>query len=273
MAFPRLRCSTSPRTRARSLRSAWATWRWTRTATCGSSVATPRPMRVGSSARWTPPGSASRTRPLVGILAPAEVDADTSQWCISASDGEKPSVGRPADVDVKHCVELGCHEHVRVVQEGEVDAPDDENKFCAPGVGVIDNGPPFRGRSCLAPSRGTTRAVSPRRRPSPTWASLLVVHSTPMDDEQVWARLHEALSARELIEQAKGVLAWDLRGEHGGGRRRAAATCRRGRQPADQDGAGRGRGGRAARRALRPHPRAGARPHGIPGRAVGTGRP
>lgn len=39
-------------------------------------------------------------------------------------------------------------------------------------------------------------------------ASLLVVHAAPVDSEQMWARMHEALSARELVEQAKGVIAW-----------------------------------------------------------------
>lgn len=78
---------------------------------------------------------------LVGILAPAKVTADTPQWCISAADGEKPSVGKPVQVGVKHCVKFGCYKDVRVVQEGEVDAPDNENKYYAPGVGVIDNVP------------------------------------------------------------------------------------------------------------------------------------
>lgn len=78
---------------------------------------------------------------LVGILAPATVTADTPQWCISAADGEKPSVGKPVAVGVRHCVEFGCYKDVRVVQEGEIDAPDNENKYYAPGVGVIDNVP------------------------------------------------------------------------------------------------------------------------------------
>ncbi len=38
-------------------------------------------------------------------------------------------------------------------------------------------------------------------------ATLLVVHSSPVGEEQVRARMAEALSARELVEQAKGVLA------------------------------------------------------------------
>ena len=39
-------------------------------------------------------------------------------------------------------------------------------------------------------------------------ATLLVVHSTPVTADQVRARMHEALIAREVIEQAKGVLAY-----------------------------------------------------------------
>lgn len=78
---------------------------------------------------------------LVGILSPAKVKIDTPQWCISAADGEKPSVGRPVKVDARACVAFGCYDGVRVVQEGEIDAPDNENKYYAPGVGVIDNVP------------------------------------------------------------------------------------------------------------------------------------
>ena len=36
---------------------------------------------------------------------------------------------------------FGCFKNVRVVQEGNVGAPDNENKYYAPGVGVILNIP------------------------------------------------------------------------------------------------------------------------------------
>lgn len=39
-------------------------------------------------------------------------------------------------------------------------------------------------------------------------ATLAVVYSMPISTEQAAARLHEALAARELVEQAKGVLAF-----------------------------------------------------------------
>ena len=39
-------------------------------------------------------------------------------------------------------------------------------------------------------------------------ATLAVVHSLPVSTEQAAARLHEALSAREVVEQAKGVIAY-----------------------------------------------------------------
>ena len=77
----------------------------------------------------------------VGILAPAEVSMDTPRWCIGAAPDEAASVGEPADVGVKECVQFDCYEDVRVVQEGEVGAPDNENKYYAPGVGVIKNVP------------------------------------------------------------------------------------------------------------------------------------
>ena len=39
-------------------------------------------------------------------------------------------------------------------------------------------------------------------------STLAVLHSTPLPDEQVGPRLHRAMAAREVVEQAKGVLAW-----------------------------------------------------------------
>ena len=76
-----------------------------------------------------------------GILSPGKVDAETPRWFIGAAADEKPSVGEPVEVGVKSCVKFGCFEDVRVVQEGSVGAPDNENKFYAPGVGVIKNVP------------------------------------------------------------------------------------------------------------------------------------
>lgn len=77
----------------------------------------------------------------VGVLAPAEVTPETSSWCIGAVADEKASVGVPVEVGVEVCVAFGCYDDVRVVQEGEVGAPDNENKSYAPGVGVIKNEP------------------------------------------------------------------------------------------------------------------------------------
>jgi hypothetical protein len=77
----------------------------------------------------------------VGILAPAEVTLETPHWCIGAVADEKPSVGMPVEVGAHVCVAFGCYDDVRIVQEGEVGAPDNENKSYAPGVGVIKNEP------------------------------------------------------------------------------------------------------------------------------------
>jgi len=77
----------------------------------------------------------------VGILAPAKVDADTPSWLIGKAPEEKASVGRPVEVGIRYCVKFGCYDNVRVVQEGNVGAPDNENKYYAPGVGVINNIP------------------------------------------------------------------------------------------------------------------------------------
>lgn len=50
-------------------------------------------------------------------------------------------MGEPVEVGITECVAFGCYDDVRVVQEGEVGAPDNENKYYAPGVGVINNVP------------------------------------------------------------------------------------------------------------------------------------
>lgn len=78
----------------------------------------------------------------VGILSPATVTADTPRWFIGTADAEEAgAVGEPVEVGVQECVAFGCFDDVRVVQEGEVGAPDNENKSYAPGVGVINNVP------------------------------------------------------------------------------------------------------------------------------------
>ncbi|MDQ2964864.1 MAG: hypothetical protein M3R57_03350 [Chloroflexota bacterium] len=83
----------------------------------------------------------SETGGVLGILAPAHVDANTPRWLIGKAPEEKASVGTPVEVGGTYCVAFGCFKDVRVVQEGNVGAPDNENKYYAPGVGVIDNIP------------------------------------------------------------------------------------------------------------------------------------
>jgi hypothetical protein len=77
----------------------------------------------------------------IGVLAPRLVTMSTPRWCIGGSDEEDPAVGTPKRVGIRQCVEFGCYENVRVVEEGEFDAPDNEDKYYAPGVGVIRNEP------------------------------------------------------------------------------------------------------------------------------------
>lgn len=77
----------------------------------------------------------------IGILAPPKVTMKTRRWFIGAAPDEAASVGQPVQVGIKRCVPFGCYDNVRVVQEGNVGAPDNENKYYAPGVGVIDNIP------------------------------------------------------------------------------------------------------------------------------------
>ncbi len=47
----------------------------------------------------------------------------------------------PIEVGVSECVTFACYDDVRVVQEGQAGAPDNENKYYASGVGVIRNVP------------------------------------------------------------------------------------------------------------------------------------
>ena len=77
----------------------------------------------------------------IGILAPGHVSMKTRRWYIGAPPDEKASVGQPVAVGIRRCVPFGCYDNVRVVQEGNVGAVSNENKYYAPGVGVIDNIP------------------------------------------------------------------------------------------------------------------------------------
>lgn len=78
---------------------------------------------------------------VVGILSPMDVTIDTPRWFIGQAPDEPGSVGEPVRVGVRECVSFGCFDDVRVVQEGNVGAPDNEDKYYAPGVGVIKNVP------------------------------------------------------------------------------------------------------------------------------------
>jgi hypothetical protein len=84
-------------------------------------------------------GTADGSR--IGVLMPAVVKADTPRWFIAAAPDEAGSVGQPVEVGVDMCVKFGCYTDVRTIQEGEIGAPDNENKSYAPGVGVINNVP------------------------------------------------------------------------------------------------------------------------------------
>jgi hypothetical protein len=78
---------------------------------------------------------------IVGILSPFGVTSATPRWFIGQAPEEKGSVGEPVRVGVRECVSFGCFDDVLIVQEGNVGAPDNENKYYAPGVGVIKNVP------------------------------------------------------------------------------------------------------------------------------------
>jgi hypothetical protein len=77
----------------------------------------------------------------VGVLAPAVVTRSTPTWCIGSAPGDDPTVGSATRVGVRKCVSFDCYDNVRVVQEGAFSAPDNEDKYYAPGVGPILNVP------------------------------------------------------------------------------------------------------------------------------------
>lgn len=77
----------------------------------------------------------------VGILSPSTVTEATPVWCIGGAPDEDPAVGTPKRVGARECVKFGCFDDVRVVTEGEFDAPDNEDKYYTRGVGVVRNQP------------------------------------------------------------------------------------------------------------------------------------
>jgi hypothetical protein len=77
-----------------------------------------------------------------GILLPGHVDLRTPRWFEGSVDPKsKGSVGEPAEVGIRRCVAFGCFDNVLVVREGEYNAIDNELKYYAPGVGIVDNVP------------------------------------------------------------------------------------------------------------------------------------
>jgi len=77
----------------------------------------------------------------VGVLVPGEVTMETPRWFIAGAPDEAPSIGEPVEVAASVCVQFDCFEEVHIIQEGEVGAPDNEHKYYAPGVGVVNNVP------------------------------------------------------------------------------------------------------------------------------------
>ena len=82
-------------------------------------------------------GTANGTR--IGILAPANVTRTTPTWCIGGAPGDAPTVGVPKRIGIRNCVKFGCYDDIRVVEEGAFNRPDNEDKYYAPGVGVVRN--------------------------------------------------------------------------------------------------------------------------------------
>lgn len=82
----------------------------------------------------------------IGILSPPTVTADTPRWFIAAGPDAVVSVGEPVAVGGSECVAAGCYDEVRVVREGALDGVAGDDKYYAPGVGLIKSVPQDPGR-------------------------------------------------------------------------------------------------------------------------------
>ena len=102
--------------------------------------------------------SAPAGAPSSGSSSPADVDMGHPRWFIGKAPDEAASIGQPVRIGIRECVTFGCFDDVRVVMEGDIGAPDNENKYYAPGVGVIRNVPLRR-----QPAPGHVRADELRR--------------------------------------------------------------------------------------------------------------
>ena len=79
---------------------------------------------------------------VLGILAPSVVTMDTPRWMIGTpGPDEDASVGEPVEIGIDLTVAYGTFHDVRAIREGGVNAPDNEIKYYARGVGVILNVP------------------------------------------------------------------------------------------------------------------------------------
>ena len=77
-----------------------------------------------------------------GVLLPGHVDLKTPRWFEGSVVAGRPgSAGEPALLGLHRCVKFGCFDNVIAVREGEATEIDNEFKYYAPGVGLVDNVP------------------------------------------------------------------------------------------------------------------------------------
>ncbi len=76
-----------------------------------------------------------------GILVQANPRTGTGYYSVSRHPGEPPDVAEVVATHQRHCVPFKCYSNVLVVREGKANAPDNEFKYYAAGVGQIDNVP------------------------------------------------------------------------------------------------------------------------------------
>ena len=73
----------------------------------------------------------------------------------------RPDVAQVVQTGKSQCVPFKCYRGVTVIREGKANAPDNEFKYYAAGVGQIDNVPGRRASTTTSRSSSTSRTSAP----------------------------------------------------------------------------------------------------------------
>jgi len=76
-----------------------------------------------------------------GLLMRGDPRLGTPPYSVARPPGEDSDVAQVVQTGVRRCVPFKCYRDVLIIREGKSQAPDNEFKYFAPGVGQIDNVP------------------------------------------------------------------------------------------------------------------------------------